>query len=403
MSPIVNKSEFPIFKNRKLTYLDSASTSQKPKVVLDAMKNVYENSNANVHRALYDLGSESTELYESSRELVAKFINANSSKEIIFTSGATASINLLAYSIGSQLKEDDEVLISHMEHHANIVPWQQLVKRTGIKLKYLPLTDSGEIDLSKSSELITAKTKIVSITHMSNVLGTINPIKEIAKLTKMVGAVFIVDGAQSVSHMPVNVQDLECDFLVFSGHKMLGPTGVGVLWGKFELLNDLDPFLSGGEMIEKVTLEESTWNEVPYKFEAGTPNYVQAIGLGAAVKFLSKIGMENIHKYEKELTSYAVEKLQSIPNLNIHGSPKNRGSVISFNIDNIHPQDLAQFLNEDNICIRVGHHCAQPLLETLNETSTARASFYIYNDFSDIDKLVYSINIRSDDGVRLQR
>ncbi|MDC0881904.1 cysteine desulfurase [Candidatus Marinimicrobia bacterium] len=391
MSIIVNKSEFPIFKNRKLTYLDSASTSQKPKVVLDAMKNVYENSNANVHRALYDLGSESTELYESSRELVAKFINANSSKEIIFTSGATASINLLAYSIGSQLKEDDEVLISHMEHHANIVPWQQLVKRTGIKLKYLPLTDSGEIDLSKSSELITAKTKIVSITHMSNVLGTINPIKEIAKLTKMVGAVFIVDGAQSVSHMPVNVQDLECDFLVFSGHKMLGPTGVGVLWGKFELLNDLDPFLSGGEMIEKVTLEESTWNEVPYKFEAGTPNYVQAIGLGAAVKFLSKIGMENIHKYEKELTSYAVEKLQSIPNLNIHGSPKNRGSVISFNIENIHPQDLAQFLNEDNICIRVGHHCAQPLLETLNETSTARASFYIYNDFSDIDKLVDSI------------
>ena len=391
MSLIVNKSEFPIFKNRKLTYLDSASTSQKPKVVLDAMKNVYENSNANVHRALYDLGSESTELYESSRELVAKFINANSSKEIIFTSGATASINLLAYSIGSQLKKDDEVLISHMEHHANIVPWQQLVKRTGIKLKYLPLTDSGEIDLSKSSELITAKTKIVSITHMSNVLGTINPIKEIAKLTKMVGAVFIVDGAQSVSHMPVNVQDLECDFLVFSGHKMLGPTGVGVLWGKFELLNDLDPFLSGGEMIEKVTLEESTWNEVPYKFEAGTPNYVQAIGLGAAVKFLSKIGMENIHKYEKELTSYAVEKLQSIPNLNIHGSPKNRGSVISFNIDNIHPQDLAQFLNEDNICIRVGHHCAQPLLETLNETSTARASFYIYNDFSDIDKLVDSI------------
>lgn len=391
MSLIVNKSEFPIFKNRKLTYLDSASTSQKPKVVLDAMKNVYENSNANVHRALYDLGSESTELYESSRELVAKFINANSSKEIIFTSGATASINLLAYSIGSQLKEDDEVLISHMEHHANIVPWQQLVKRTGIKLKYLPLTDSGEIDLSKSSELITAKTKIVSITHMSNVLGTINPIKEIAKLTKMVGAVFIVDGAQSVSHMPVNVQDLECDFLAFSGHKMLGPTGVGVLWGKFELLNDLDPFLSGGEMIEKVTLEESTWNEVPYKFEAGTPNYVQAIGLGAAVKFLSKIGMENIHKYEKELTSYAVEKLQSIPNLNIHGSPKNRGSVISFNIENIHPQDLAQFLNEDNICIRVGHHCAQPLLETLNETSTARASFYIYNDFSDIDKLVDSI------------
>lgn len=391
MSLLVNKSEFPIFKNKNLTYLDSASTSQKPKVVLDAMMNVYEDSNANVHRALYDLGSKSTELYESSRELVAKFINANTSKEIIFTSGATASINLLAYSLGAQLKEYDEILISHMEHHANIVPWQQLANRTGAILKYIPHTDKGDIDLSNCNELITTKTKIVSITHMSNVLGTINPIKEISKLTKIVGAIFIVDGAQSVSHMPVDVQELECDFLAFSGHKMLGPTGVGVLWGKFELLDKMPPFLSGGEMIEKVTLEESTWNEVPYKFEAGTPNYVQAIGLGAAVKFLSKIGMENVHNYEKELTSYAIEKLQSIPNLNIHGSPKNRGSVISFNIENIHPQDLAQFLNEDNICIRVGHHCAQPLLKTLNETSTARASFYIYNDFSDVDKLVDSI------------
>jgi len=391
MPSLVNKSDFPIFKNKSLIYLDSASTSQKPKVVLDAMMNVYENSNANVHRALYDLGSESTELYESSREMISKFINAASSKEIIFTSGATASINLLAYTLGAQLKKNDEILISHMEHHANIVPWQQLAKRTGVTLKYLPLTESGELDLSQSNKLITSKTKIVSITHMSNVLGTINPIKEIAKLTKMVGAIFIVDGAQSVSHMPVNVQDLECDFLVFSGHKMLGPTGVGVLWGKIEMLNKLDPFMSGGEMIEKVTLEESTWNEVPYKFEAGTPNYVQAIGLGAAVEFLSKIGMENVHNYEKQLTSYALEKLQTIPNLNIHGTPTKRGSVISFNIENIHPQDLAQFLNEDNICIRVGHHCAQPLLETLNETSTARVSFYVYNNFSDIDKLVDSI------------
>jgi cysteine desulfurase/selenocysteine lyase len=391
MPSLVNKSDFPIFKNKSLIYLDSASTSQKPKVVLDAMMNVYENSNANVHRALYDLGSESTELYESSREMISKFINAASSKEIIFTSGATASINLLAYTLGAQLKKNDEILISHMEHHANIVPWQQLAKRTGVTLKYLPLTESGELDLSQSNKLITTKTKIVSITHMSNVLGTINPIKEIAKLTKMVGAIFIVDGAQSVSHMPVNVQDLECDFLVFSGHKMLGPTGVGVLWGKIEMLNKLDPFMSGGEMIEKVTLEESTWNEVPYKFEAGTPNYVQAIGLGAAVEFLSKIGMENVHNYEKKLTSYALEKLQTIPKLNIHGTPTKRGSVISFNIENIHPQDLAQFLNEDNICIRVGHHCAQPLLETLNETSTARVSFYVYNNFSDIDKLVDSI------------
>jgi cysteine desulfurase/selenocysteine lyase len=290
------------------------------------------------------------------------------------------------------LKKDDEILISHMEHHANIVPWQQLSKRVGVKLKYLPLTKSGDIDLENSKKYFTDRTKIVSITHMSNVLGTINPIKKIAKMAKSIGAVYIIDGAQSVSHMPVNVQDLECDFLAFSGHKMLGPTGVGVLWGKMDLLNELDPFLSGGEMIEKVTLETSTWNEVPYKFEAGTPNYVQAIGMGEALKYLSNIGMENIYNYERKLTSYALERLQEIPNIKIYGKPEKRGGVISFNIKGIHPQDLAQFLNEDNICLRVGHHCAQPLLKTLNETSTARVSFYIYNDFSDIDKLVDSIN-----------
>ena len=254
------------------------------------------------------------------------------------------------------------------------------------------MTDSGDLDLSKIEQYFTNKTKIVSITHMSNVLGTINPIKKIAKIVKSIGAIFIIDGAQSVSHMPVDVQDLGCDFLAFSGHKMLGPTGVGVLWGKLNLLNDLEPFLSGGEMIEKVTLDNSTWNEVPYKFEAGTPNYIQAIGLGAAVKYLKDIGMDNVRNYEDTLTSYALEKLQNIPNIYIHGNPKKRGGVISFNIDGVHPQDLAQFLNEDKICLRVGHHCAQPLLETLNETSTARISFYIYNNFSDIDKLVDSIN-----------
>ena len=392
MSRLIDKTDFPIFNDKSLIYLDSASTSQKPKIVLDTIKKVYEHSNANVHRALYNLGSISTELYESSRVIVSKFINAPSSKEVIFTSGTTASINLLSYSLESMLKKDDEILISHMEHHANIVPWQQLAKRVGLKLKYLPLTKSGDIDLENSKNYFTNKTKIVSITHMSNVLGTINPIKKIAKMAKSIGAIYIVDGAQSVSHMPVDVQDLECDFLAFSGHKMLGPTGVGVLWGKMELLSELDPFLSGGEMIEKVTLETSTWNDVPYKFEAGTPNYVQAIGMGEALKYLSNIGMENVYNYEQKLTSYAMKKLQKIPNIHIHGDPKRRGGVISFNIRGIHPQDLAQFLNEDNICLRVGHHCAQPLLETLNETSTARVSFYIYNDFSDIDKLVDSIN-----------
>ena len=392
MSNLINKADFPIFDDNNLIYLDSASTSQKPKIVLDTIKNVYERYNANVHRALYDLGSKSTELYEDSREIISKLINAPSSKEIIFTSGTTASINLLSYSLESKLQKHDEILISHMEHHANIVPWQQLAKRIGAKLRYLPLTKSGDIDLTKSKKYFTNKTKIVSITHMSNVLGTINPIKKIAKMAKSIGAIYIIDGAQSVSHMNVNVQDLDCDFLAFSGHKMLGPTGVGILWGKMALLNDLDPFLSGGEMIDKVNLESSTWNDVPYKFEAGTPNYVQAIGMGEAVKYLLNIGMDNIHNYEKELTSYAIEKLQNIPSLKIYGEPDKRGGVISFNIKNIHPQDLAQFLNEDNICMRVGHHCAQPLLKTLNETSTARISFYLYNDFSDIDKLVDSIN-----------
>ena len=392
MSKLINKADFPIFDDSNLIYLDSASTSQKPKIVLETIKNVYERYNANVHRALYDLGSKSTELYEDSREIISKLINAPSSKEIIFTSGTTASINLLSYSLGSKLQKNDEILISHMEHHANIVPWQQLAKRIGAKLRYLPLTKSGDIDLTNSKKYFTNKTKIVSITHMSNVLGTINPVKKIAKMAKSIGAIYIIDGAQSVSHMNVNVQDLDCDFLAFSGHKMLGPTGVGILWGKMALLNDLDPFLSGGEMIDKVNLESSTWNDVPYKFEAGTPNYVQAIGMGEAVKYLLNIGMNNIHNYEKELTSYAIEKLQNIPSIKIYGEPDKKGGVISFNIKNIHPQDLAQFLNEDNICMRVGHHCAQPLLKTLNETSTARISFYIYNDFSDIDKLVDSIN-----------
>ena len=392
MSNLINKADFPIFDDNNLIYLDSASTSQKPKIVLDTIKNVYERYNANVHRALYNLGSKSTELYEDSRKIVSKLINAPSSKEIIFTSGTTASINLLSYALESKLQKNDEILISHMEHHANIVPWQQLAKRIGIKLRYLPLTKSGDIDLSDSKKYFTNKTKIVSITHMSNVLGTINPIKKIGEIAKSIGAIYIIDGAQSVSHMSVDVQDLGCDFLAFSGHKMLGPTGVGVLWGKMALLNDLDPFLSGGEMIDKVTLESSTWNDVPYKFEAGTPNYVQAIGMGEAVKYLLNIGMDNIYNYEKELTSYAIEKIQNIPSLKIYGEPDKRGGVISFNIKNIHPQDLAQFLNEDNICMRVGHHCAQPLLTTLNETSTARISFYIYNDFSDIDKLVDSIN-----------
>ena len=387
---LVPKKDFPIFNDTSLVYLDSASTSQKPRAVINSLKNVYENSNANVHRALYSLGSKSTEMYESARKTVAKFINA-APQEIVFTSGTTESLNLLSYTLDSKINKNDEILLSHMEHHANLVPWQLLAKRTGAKLRYLPLTKEGDLDLSQTERYFTSKTKVVSLTHMSNVLGSINPIDKISEITKKIDAIFIVDAAQSVSHIPVDVQNLGCDFITFSGHKMLGPTGIGVLWGSLKMLESLPPFLSGGEMIETVTLENATWNEVPYKFEAGTPNYVQAIGLGTAVEYLSNIGMENVQAHEKKLTAYAIEKLKTIPDLYIHGSPSSRGGVISFNLNKIHPQDMSQFLNEDNICIRVGHHCAQPLLKTLGETSTARISFYVYNDSSDIDKFVESL------------
>lgn len=381
------KSDFPIFNNSDLIYLDNASTSQKPQAVLDTINSVYTKSNANVHRALYSLGTEATEKYEDSRKKIANFIGAHSEKEIIFTSGATESLNLLAYSLSSDLGPEDEILISEMEHHSNIIPWQQLAKRTGAKIQYIPITTDGELDLSEVNSLFNSNTKIVSITHVSNVLGTINPIKKISSMAHQYGAVLIIDGAQGAAHKKINVKDLGCDFYAFSGHKMLGPTGSGVLWGKLNLLDQMEPFMSGGEMIDKVTMTSATWNEVPYKFEAGTPNFIQAIGLGAAVEYLESIGMDQITDHEKELTSYALNKLQTISNIKIHGSASNRIGVVSFNIENIHPHDLAQFLNEYNIALRVGHHCAQPLLSKLNETSTARLSTYLYNDEQDIDKL----------------
>tara|TARA_B100000214_G_scaffold158453_1_gene113753 strand:+ start:462 stop:1667 length:1206 start_codon:yes stop_codon:yes gene_type:complete len=381
------KSDFPIFNNSDLIYLDNASTSQKPQAVLDTINSVYTKSNANVHRALYSLGTEATEKYEDSRKKIANFIGAHSEKEIIFTSGATESLNLLAYSLSSDLGPEDEILISEMEHHSNIIPWQQLAKRTGAKIQYIPISVDGELDLSEENNLFNSNTKIVSITHVSNVLGTINPIKKISSMAHQYGAVLIIDGAQGAAHKKINVKDLGCDFYAFSGHKMLGPTGSGVLWGKLNLLDHMEPFMSGGEMIDKVTMTSATWNEVPYKFEAGTPNFIQAIGLGAAVEYLESIGMDQITDHEKELTSYALNKLQTINNIKIHGSGNNRIGVVSFNIENIHPHDLAQFLNEYNIALRVGHHCAQPLLSKLNETSTARLSTYLYNDEQDIDKL----------------
>ena len=389
------KKDFPIFNNSDLVYLDNAATTHKPQSVLNAVDRLYTEANANVHRALYSLGSESTERFENSRTKVADFINSNSAKEIIFTSGTTESINLLARSLGNTLNPGDEILISEMEHHSNIVPWQLTAERTGTTLNYIPVTETGELDLSEPDLYFRPNTKIVSITHISNVLGTINPVKNLAEMAHEMGALFIVDGAQGVPHLQVNVQDLGCDFYAFSGHKMLGPTGIGALWGKTELLNEMDPFMGGGEMIETVTMESSTWNEIPYKFEAGTPNFAQAVGLGAAVDYLKIIGMSTIAEHEKTLTAYALNKINQIEGIRIHGSSDERAGVISFNVDGIHPHDLAQFLNEDNIAIRVGHHCAQPLLSTLGETATARLSFYIYNDESDVDKFYDSLtNIR---------
>ena len=386
-TPQIEKRKFPIFKESDLIYLDNASTTHKPLNVIDCVNNVYSEANANVHRAIYNLGDKSTRLYEDSRKKVSQFINANSPKEVIFTSGATESLNLLAYSLSHDLNEGDEILITEMEHHSNIVPWQLIAKITKAKIRSIPLLENGELDLSESDSLFNQKTKIVSVTHMSNVLGTINPLKKLSDLAHKIGAKFIVDGAQGVPHMKVNLKQIDCDFYVFSGHKMLGPTGIGVLWGKYELLNKMEPFLGGGEMIDSVTLEESTWNEVPYKFEAGTPNFVQAIGLGEAINYLEDLDMKSIEDHERELTKFALEELNRVENIKLHGSAKNRGGVISFTLKDIHSLDLAQFLNEDNIAIRVGHHCAQPLLNKLGETSTARISFYLYNDDSDISKL----------------
>tara|TARA_Y100001934_G_scaffold227894_1_gene273937 strand:- start:4175 stop:5377 length:1203 start_codon:yes stop_codon:yes gene_type:complete len=386
------RSDFPIFNDSNLVYLDNASTTQKPQQVLDTIQSMYSESNANVHRAIYDIGSQATEKFENSRKKISNFIHAQSEKEIIFTSGTTESINLLAHSLGNTLKQGDSILVSEMEHHANLIPWQMACERTGAILKFIPINEKGELDLSEPEKYFDQSTKIISITHVSNVLGTINPINEIAKIAKKIGAIFIVDGAQGIPHQSINVQELGCDFYAFSGHKMLGPTGIGSLWGRIELLEEMDPFMGGGEMIETVTMESSTYNQVPYKFEAGTPNFIQAVGLGAAIDYLDNLGMEKVTKHEQKLTGYALEKMSNIENLKIFGSPKNRAGVISFNLGDIHAQDLAQFLNQDNIAIRVGHHCAQPLLSKLNETSVARLSFYVYNDKSDIDLLCSSLN-----------
>ncbi|MDW0127565.1 MAG: cysteine desulfurase [Nitrososphaeraceae archaeon] len=392
------RNDFPIFKKKingkELVYLDNASTTQKPYSVIDSITDFYTNYNSNIHRAVYQLAEEATELYEQSRKKIANFINA-CPEEIVFTRNTTESINLIAHSWArSNLKKDDGVVITELEHHSNIVPWQILCQEIGTRLEYVGIDENGFLDLEHMIELISSKkVKLVSLSHMSNVLGTIVPIERIIKIAHEHGIPVIVDGAQSVPHMPVNVKNMDCDFLVFSAHKMLGPTGVGVLYAKKELLENMRPFMGGGDMIKEVFKFHTNYNEVPYKFEAGTPNIADVVGYGAAIDYLEKIGMENIRRHEISLTEYALESMLSLKYVTVYGprDPKYRGGVISFNIADIHPHDLATIMNDHGIAIRSGHHCAQVLMQRLDVPATSRASFYIYNTKEEIDKFVNAI------------
>lgn len=393
------KQDFPIFNQKindeTLVYLDNAATSQIPKFVEEKVRDFNEKERANVHRGVHTLGLRATNQYESSRQKVANFIGANNAKEVIFTSGCTDSLNLVAASFGEQnIQAGDEILVSIMEHHSNLLPWQQLAKRKNAKLNFIEINSDGLLDIESLKNRISLKTKIVALTHVSNVLGTINPIKEITTLAHEKGAIVVVDGAQAVGHFPINVAELNVDFYAFSGHKMFAPTGIGVLYGKKDLLDKMPPYRLGGEMIANVTREGATWAEVPYKFEAGTPNIAGAIGLGAAIDYLQSLDFELIQKHEQELTSYALEKLKNVSGLTIYGPQKSNGriGVISFNLKNIHPHDLATALDLNGIEVRAGHHCAQPLMASLDTESTVRASLSIYNTKDDIDKLISSLH-----------
>ncbi|MCL4933941.1 cysteine desulfurase [Streptococcus suis] len=381
-----------VVNDESLVYLDNAATTQKPQQVLDVLADYYQKDNANVHRGVHTLSERATARYEAARQKVADFIQAKSSKEILFTRGTTTGLNWVAQFAKEILQPDQEVIISVQEHHSNIIPWQQACQQTGAKLRYVTLKD-GELDMDHLRSLLSSKTKFVSLAHVSNVLGSVAPIGEIAELVHQVGAYLVVDGAQSVPHMAVNVQELDVDFYAFSGHKMLGPTGIGVLYGKEELLNRMSPVEFGGEMIDFVYEQSATWKELPWKFEAGTPNIAGAIGLGAAIDYLTEIGMEAIQAHEAELVNYVFPKLQAIPGLTIYGSQdlSKRTGVIAFNLDDLHPHDVATALDYEGVAVRAGHHCAQPLLRYLQVPATVRASFYIYNTKADCDKLVEAI------------
>ncbi|WP_368031579.1 cysteine desulfurase SufS [Bacillus licheniformis] len=389
------REQFPILSQQvnghDLVYLDSAATSQKPRVVIETLDEYYNSYNSNVHRGVHTLGTKATDGYEGAREKVRKFINAKSMQEIIFTRGTTTALNTVALSYArANSKPGDEIVITPMEHHANIIPWQQAVKATGATLKYIPLQEDGTISLDDVRETVTENTKIVSAAHVSNVLGTINPIKEMAKIAHEHGAVMVVDGAQSTPHMKIDVQDLDCDFYTFSAHKMCGPTGIGVLYGKKALLENMEPAEFGGEMIDFVGLYESTWKELPWKFEAGTPIIAGAIGLGAAIDFLEDIGLDEILAHEHRLAAYALERFKELEGAVVYG-PAERAGLVTFNLEDVHPHDVATVLDAEGVAVRAGHHCAQPLMKWLNVSATARASFYLYNTEEDIDKLIEAL------------
>ncbi|ADB69354.1 TPA: cysteine desulfurase [Listeria monocytogenes] len=394
------RADFPILaqeiNEKPLAYLDNAATSQKPKQVIEALTHYYEFDNANVHRGVHTLAARATDAYESARGKVAKFIHAREVAEIIFTRGTTSAINLVVDSYAeANIEAGDEIVISYLEHHSNLIPWQQLAKRKGAVLKYIELEEDGTISVEQAKKTIGEKTKIVALAHVSNVLGTITPIKEIAAIAHQFGAVILVDGAQAVPHMEVDVVDLDADFYAFSGHKMMAPTGIGALYGKRELLDAMEPTEFGGEMIDFVELYDSTWKELPWKFEAGTPIIGGAIALGAAIDYLAEVGLENIHAHEQALASYAIEEMSKIEGITIYG-PKDaskRCGLVTFNLEGAHPHDIATILDEDGVAIRAGHHCAQPLMKWLDVSSTARASFYIYNTKEEIDALIDGLKL----------
>ncbi|MFK4439514.1 cysteine desulfurase [Paenibacillus sp. RC21] len=396
MNTALIREQFPILhqeiNGHPLVYLDNAATSQKPLAVIEAIKHYYEYDNSNVHRGVHTLGSRATDAYEGAREKVARFLNAKRSQEIIFTRGTTTALNLIASSYGrANCQEGDEIVITPMEHHSNLIPWQQVAKATGATLKYIPLQEDGSVDLADVENTITENTKIVAIAHVSNVLGVVNPIKEIAAIAHRKGAVIVVDGAQSTPHMKVDVQDIDADFYAFSGHKMCGPTGIGALYGKKALLENMEPIEFGGEMIDDVGLYESTWKELPWKFEGGTPIIAGAVGLGAAIDFLESIGLDAIAQHESRLANYALKRLREVDGLTIYGPAERHVGLVTFNLDDVHPHDVATVLDSKGVAVRAGHHCCQPLMRWLKASATARASFYLYNTEEEVDVLISAL------------